>query len=784
MYLTFHKPLIGLFLFSTLFFVDVAYLHAQQPVNHHLLKGVVTSQQHEPLAGATVQLSDDLAAVTDVNGIFTISNIPTGTYALRIRYLGFKPYVKEIAIQSDSMLVISLEVDETLLNELMVTAVKDSLTESIRSITVLNKQELDKRRGQTIGQMLQSLPGVTTMTTGPAVSKPVIRGLHSQRIALINHGVTQEGQQWGSDHAPEIDPFSPDRLEVIRGAAGVEYGIGAIGGVIRVDTDPINRSDIIDGTVSLNGYTNNNQGAGSLRLEGGLGSSKKIGWRIQTSYRNASDSESPRDVIRNSGFRENDVATTINYTHKKITHDLHYSHFSTNLGIFRGAHIGNVSDLERAIELGRPTVDFQSSRGIDNPRQEISHDLLRYEGILKTKNNHSIQLNVGWQENRRKEFDLHRTFSNDPSVLDDPAFDLELTTWTADLKLKHTVTSSGLWGSVGITSMKQANVRQTAGSLIPNFSSWTVGAFALENWSSDSDKVTLEAGLRADVHWREVFTVEDRSVIENNFTYFSPSFVGGVTYKFTDTWSVSGTISTAWRPPGVNEQFSDGVHHGTARFEQGNLDLDPERSFNTDVTLRHNGRRTYWQFSAYNNIIDNYIFLEPGDAPVLSIRGSFPFFNYEQIKARISGFESLFEYQFSRQFKTGSSISLLRGWDRTRETPLIFMPSDRFNLFTHYDLPNGGNKIFTDRYLELRGTIVRRQTHFPKGVDFAPPPDGYKLLDIEAGTKVDLGNRDITLSIVVSNVLNSSYRDYLSRFRYFIDDPGRNVILRAQVPLK
>lgn len=775
-------------LFNSLFFVSilllagVATVLAQVANEQYELRGSVTSGRQEPLIGATVNISDNLGAITDLNGNFTFSGISGGVYILRVRYLGYKPIEKEMVIKSDTTLVVVLQSDETVLEELLITAESDSLTESIRSITVLNKQELDKRRGQTIGQMLDNLPGVTTMTTGPAVSKPVIRGLHSQRVALINHGVTQQGQQWGSDHAPEIDPFSPDRLEVIRGAAGVEFGVGAIGGVIRVDTEPINRANNIDGTVSLNGYSNNNQGAGSLRLEGGLGNANKLGWRLQSSYRNAADSQAPLDVIRNSGFREKDISTTLNYTHNRITHDLHFSHFGTNLGIFRGAHIGNVSDLERAIALGRPTVDFQSSRNIDNPRQEISHDLLRYKGIFKTQNNNQIQLNVGWQENRRKEFDLHRTFNNDPSVLDQPAFDLELTTWTADLKAKHTMTSSGFWGTVGVSAMKQANVRQTTGSLIPNFKSWTTGAFAIENWSSD--KWTLEAGVRADIHWREVFTVEGRRVVEHNFTYFSPSFVGGLTFKFADSWSISATLSSAWRPPGVNEQFSDGVHHGTARFEEGNIDLDPERSINTDITLRHNGDKAFWQFSAYNNIIDNYIFLEPGDTPVLSIRGSFPFFSYQQVKARISGFESLFEYQLTKQLKAGSSMSVLRGWDRTRETPLIFMPSDRFELFTHYHLPRGKGNIFKDRYLELRGNIVRRQTHFPKGVDFAPPPDGYKLLKVEAGTEVVLKDRSITFSIQVSNLLNSSYRDYLSRFRYFVDDPGRNVILRVQVPLR
>ena len=745
------------------------------------LSGKVMSRDSRPLPGATLFISElDRGTATDTNGRFLLEKLQTGTYQLEIRYIGYHKIDTLITLDRSKEVVFTLSVNAALMDELFVTAGRDTLAASVKSTTVLTKDELDRNRGQTLGDMLEKIPGVTTMTTGPAVSKPVIRGLHSQRIALINHGVTQEGQQWGSDHAPEIDPFSPDRLEVIRGASGVEYGPGAIGGVVRVDTDPIQKNVPIKGMLSLNGYTNNNQGAGSLRLEGGTGAQNNLGWRIQSSYRNAGDSQSPDDVIRNSGFRERNFNMTLNYEQSRLRHDLYFSHFETELGIFRGAHIGNVTDLKRAIELGRPTVDFEASRSIDNPRQEINHDLLRYKGRYNWENIGQLELQVGWQENRRKEFDLHRNFGSQAGLNDRAAFDLELTTWTADLKFRHEPTELGFWGTTGITSMKQANVRQTSGSLIPNFSSWTAGAFALEHWSND--RINAEVGIRVDLHQRQVFTVEDRIVREHNFSYASPSFAGGLTYTFKPDWSVSGNISTAWRPPGVNEQFSDGVHHGTAQFEQGNINLDPERSFSTDITLRHKSPATFFEVSVFNNIIDNYIFLQPGDEPVLSIRGSFPFFSYEQTKARISGFELLSEHRLTRRLQLGSSVSVLRGWNRTQNRPLIFMPSDRFQLTAHYDFLRGIAPL-NNSYIEVSGMLVRRQTHFPQGIDFAPPPEGYRLLDIETGGDFRWGERNITFNLTISNLLNSSYRDYLSRFRFFVDDPGRNIIMRIQIPL-
>jgi len=754
---------------------------AQQSDSVFTLSGKVVSQDKQSLPGATLLIPDlERGTATDTDGRFRMEKLIAGTHRLVVRYIGYHTIDTLITISRNMQVVFTLSTDATMLEELYITAGRDTLSASVKSTKVLTKDELDRNRGQTLGDMLERIPGVTTMTTGPAVSKPVIRGLHSQRVALINHGVTQEGQQWGGDHAPEIDPFSPDRIEVIRGAAGVEFGVGAIGGVVRVDTDPINKNADLKGAFSLNGYTNNNQGAGSLRLEGGTGAQNNVGWRLQSSYRNAADSKSPEDVIRNSGFRERDFGITLNYEQDKLKHDLYFSHFETELGIFRGAHIGNVTDLKRAIELGTPTVDFEASRSIDNPRQEINHDLLRYKGRFLWENVGELELQVGWQENRRKEFDLHRNFGSQAALNNRAAFDLELTTWTADLKFRHEPTGSGFWGTTGITSMKQANVRQTSGALIPNFSSWSAGAFVLEHWSND--RINAEVGLRVDLHQRQVFTVEDNAVQQRNFSYTSPSFAGGLTYTFKPTWSMSANISTAWRPPGVNEQFSDGVHHGTAQFEQGNPELDPERSFNTDITLRHKSPGTFFELSLFNNIIDNYIFLQPGDEPVLSIRGSFPFFSYEQTKARISGFEATGEHRLTQNLLFGSSVSLLRGWDRGQNTPLILMPSDRFQLSVHYDLP-AGSSLLNNSYLELNGTLVRRQTHFPKGVDFAPPPDGYRLLDIETGGDFRAGGRKITVNFTITNLLNSSYRDYLSRFRFFVDDPGRNIIMRVQIPL-
>jgi len=250
--------------------------------------------------------------------------------------------------------------------------------------------------------------------------------------------------------------------------------------------------------------------------------------------------------------------------------------------------------------------------------------------------------------------------------------------------------------------------------------------------------------------------------------------------KLSERWSISANFGSAWRPPGVNEQFSDGVHHGTAQFEVGDPSLNIERSYNLDLTVRHVSPKSYLQISGYNNFIDEYIFLEPSAEPVLTIRGSFPLFRYRSTDARFTGIDGIFEYQLLDRLRLGTSFSLIRADNLDDGEPLIFIPADRFSLSAHYDAPDLG--MLSNNFIELSGSFVARQTRFPEGVDFTTPPSGYSLVNLQVGTRFGNGSDTPQLSIGLNNLLNKTYREYLSRFRYFIDEPGRNLILRLNIP--
>ena len=202
------------------------------------IEGSVSDQTGAPLPGVHVVIEgSDRGTITNNQGEFSLSDLEAGRYTILFSYVGFQSKTIPVEIEGqDIVLNVSLAAEVLEADEVLVLDDRaDVLTIDSRSVSVLNPEDLVELRGQTLGETLESLPGVTALQTGPSISKPIVRGLHSQRVLVLNAGVSQEGQQWGGEHAPEIDPFAPISIQVIKGVAGVEYGIGAIGGVIKLD---------------------------------------------------------------------------------------------------------------------------------------------------------------------------------------------------------------------------------------------------------------------------------------------------------------------------------------------------------------------------------------------------------------------------------------------------------------------------------------------------------------------------------------------------------------------
>jgi len=734
------------------------------------LTGKVLDELGQPMPNVNVQIpSRNIGIHTNKNGVFQFENFPDGTYEVRFTFIGYRQMIRMVTVSAGmASLEIRMEVQPLEANVLTVAGEKE-LPSATQSVVVLGAQELDENRGQTLGETLESVPGVTTLSTGPAVAKPVLRGLHSQRVLILNADVAHEGQQWGSDHAPEIDPFAPARIEVLKGAASVQYGAGAIGGVIRILPLELRRDSGSSGNLSINGFSNNRQGASSLMLEGGMKRIRGLGWRAQGSFRRAGAAKTPSHFLKNTGFDERNWSFALGLNRETAGIEAYYSHFGTELGIYADSHIGNTTNLLAAIERGLPTSVGSFTYDINSPKQVIRHDLFSLRSRYRFAGAGTLEINYAQQYNRRKEFDAH-----DPVK---PGFDLGLLSQSGEIIFQHASTAR-LIGTAGFSLQRQENTRFSSGFLIPDFLAYTTGVFGYEQWTGD--RWIFQGGVRYDYRWQDIGANARHNVAGGVQTYNNLSGALGATYQATSEFSISVNVGQAWRPPSVNELFSSGVHHGAAQIEQGDSNLKSETSINTDLTLLYQNDRIHAEFSGYNTLFNNFINLYPEKRLALTIRGAFPVFSYLQADARFTGFDGHLEYDVNEYLAVHGSASIVQGQNLDTNEPVFLITPPRFTLGGKVRFPEIGR--ITDHGLDLDVSLVRKQTRFPQGADFVEPPRGYQLVDLYYAVVFSAGTNPIRTQLGVHNLLNTKYRDYLNRYRYFIDDPGRNITLRISIP--
>ncbi len=639
-------------------------------------------------------------------------------------------------------------------------------------------KELDKTKGKPLAEALKEITGVNSIQTGSSISKPIIHGLHSNRILILNNGVRQESQQWGFEHAPEIDPFIAKKLTVIKGANSVRYGSDAIGGVILVEpADLPYYTNYISSEVNLIGFSNGRAGVFSGIVEGSYDKIPGSAFRLQGTLKRSGNIQTPDYTLRNTGFEEENFSVALGLTdYGNAGIEGFYSKFNSKIGIFTGAHIGNLTDLENAFKRKVPFDTSSFSYAIERPYQDIHHDLLKINGYLTTGKDTKLSGEYAWQYNERAEYDSHTP--TNPALLSQPELFFGITTHSAEVVLDHR-NLGPFHGKAGISFVRQTNLDKGR-DFMPNFENYSGGIFLLEQTSTD--KLELEAGIRFDYKWQKIYKNVSGTVISPEFSYSNISGVLGAKYRFSEDSWFSLNAGTAWRPPSVSELFSDGVHHGSASFEVGNENLGTENSYQITVTIHYDDEeKLHAELTAYYNYFNGYIFLEPRPPATLTIRGAFPTFYYTQADVDFKGIDADVNYSLFPFLTISSRASLVRAYNLTIDDYLFLIPSDRFeNSIT---LKTDKLLMFEDVSFTFGALNVLKQTRVPLNVDYVPPPDGYMLFNSDIEATLPIGKQELQLGLSVDNIFDTAYRDYLNRFRYYTDDIGRNITLRIIIPI-
>ncbi|HXC05938.1 MAG TPA: TonB-dependent receptor, partial [Bacteroidia bacterium] len=596
-------------------------------------------------------------------------------------------------------------------------------------------------------------------------------------------GIRQEGQQWGMDHAPEVDPFTASEIEVIKGAGSIRYGSDAIGGVILLEPRKMPELPGIYGDINLVGASNNRMGAGSAMLEGAFGKKLKgLCWRVQGTYRRAGNAETPHYYLDNTGFKEADFSSALEYRRNHLDVQLYYSQFSSQIGILSASHISNASDLNQAINSPQPIEKSVFSYSIDRPYQTVLHQLFKSSASLNYARLGKISITYAGQVDYRKEYSPDISYNDSIAALNLPELYFKIISHTVDLAWYHPF-FSGFSGSIGMSAITQGNIYQGTDffSVIPNFRNYGAGAYAIEKWTRG--KLSIEGGLRYDYLWMQVYMYNQNLVYVNPIHQYDNLTTSlGATYKLNENFSVYANYGNAWRAPGPNELYGMGVHVSAASFERGDSTLGVEKSYNfTGSLIYHYKERFKAELGLYNNTIDNFIYLRPDMKPITLISGAYPSFTYVQANVVFRGVDFDFKFRITKRLVFISKTTIVRAFNYSINDYLIFTPSDRFQNSLRYEFKPLGK--LHKCYVGFSNLFVAHQNRVPPNSDYALPPPSYTLFNAEIGMTLNWIKRPMEVSLVVNNIANMAYRDYLDQLRYFCDEPGRNFILRIKMPL-
>ena len=742
-----------------------------------VLKGVVHDQQnHLPIVGAVLYLKGtNYATFTDKNGFYQFPKICQGTYTLVCKAISFELSETKINLESSHNEDFTLENKDEHLQEVIVKTTR----KTIENKTILSEKELEATRGQSLGEALKNIAGVTTLQTGSYVQKPIINGMHSNRVIILNNGIRQEGQQWGSEHAPEIDPFVAQKLSVIKGVGGLRYGSDAIGGIVLVEPNPLPDSADIHGEINTVGFSNGRQSVFSGVLEGGIAKFKDFGWRVQGTYKRGGNVNTAGYNLDNTGIQERNFSVGLGIKRIHSSAELFYSYFDTQIGIFTGSNVGNVQDLLQAINNKKPSDIYtptEFSYAINRPNQDVSHHLLKLKSVVNFETIGKLNLVGAYQYNWRLEYDIPRGNRSLNTL------NFKLDTYSADLTLEHRPLFHVFSGIAGLSFQYQRNLSSAfelkipliSTTLLPNYQTANFGFFITEkyyknNWETDF-------GIRYDQRFLEAYSLKIGGIPQQNqfnFDNFSGAF--GVKKYISDSLEVFLNTGLVWRSPSVNELFTDGIHQGSGAYEKGDLTLQPEVAKNAAFGLNYQLPHFNIGFDAYVKYIQNFIYLKPrlqNDTlrSVLTVRGAFPAFDYTQVDALFTGFDLTLSYKPIPCVELFSKISVVRAKDVRNNFFMVNIPSDRVENKVQYSFKKNS------AYISIAHQWVARQNRVEANSDFLVPPDSYQLITLQSELKV----RHFTFGLTVSNLLNQSYREYLNRFRYFSDDMGRNISLRIK----
>ena len=723
---------------------------------------VLDKETNSPVASALVYYPDmKTGNTTDTLGQFSVKfSIPQ--LLVQVSAPGYQTCLTPVSLQKDRQ-IIYLEPSVHELQEIVVSDYNSRL----QGENVMNVEKLSLRnrtiQGITLADKLTSVAGVENLSTGAGIGKPVIRGLSGNRIAVFSQGLRLENQQWGDEHGLGLDENGYEQVEIIKGPASLLYGSDALGGVLYFVDERYAQSDNTEAAINseFSGNTSGFGNNGSLKW-----SKNRLHWNLFGGYTTHADyMDGKNNSVKNSRFNTGNFKTAFGYAGNKFVSSLKYGFLKERYGLTEMEE----SDEQKTSASGRKPVQ---------PYQDLSTHLISSENTFFFDNGSKLKIDAGYVFNNRKEFEDEHDAETQPVASphehEEAALNMNLHTFSYNAKW-HSSEWNERWSLIaGSQGMIQSNANRGEEILVPDANTFDFGVFGLTNFHY-SQKAYWQLGLRFDTRSITSEALEKQ--------YYSFNFSTGIYQPLTKDLSFRANLSSGFRAPSMYELLSDGIHHGTNRYEIGNRGLKTENSYQVDVSFNYNVKHVEIFVNPYFNYIRNYIRLEPASDRIDNV----PVFNYTQNNAYLYGGEAGFHFHPHPLdwLHVESSYSSAWGQDDGHHY-LALRPSQKINATVSANFSFNEKKRSAASlrhfsvYLQNRYSFVQNKV----AGNETPTPD-YNLLHVGLVFEWGVKSQTIRLNTSINNVLNESYYDHLSRYKTAgIYNRGRNFTVKLSVPLR
>ena len=737
---------------------------------------VTDSKSNAPLPGASVYFSElKKGAVTNEKGEFYISSLPSGQYLLEVSYLGYSSHTENVQFGGNVIRDISLS-SSIIENEGVTVTGVSSATSTKRTpipVNILRKEDLFRNTATNLIDNISKTPGVSQLSTGPAVSKPIIRGLGYNRVVVINDGIRHEGQQWGDEHGVEVDELSATRVEILKGAASLMYGSDALAGVLNIISVQPAPEGVIRGNFLSSYFTNNRQRNFHLDLGG---NQRGFIWGAYGSYKGAGDYQNKYDgYVFNSKFQEKNFGGYLGIHKGWGFSHLVFSRFDQQFGLVEGDRdVATGKFLKPVNDNGveaEEIVSLTDNHSLDPriPYQHLQHYKILLDNSIKAGRNR-IVFTLGYQKDLRSEFGNVLNPSEKGLGFDMDVFNYNFQYHIREIK--------GWKTSIGLNGMSQNSRNKGVETLIPAYTLFDAGTFIYTQ--KRIKELTLSGGIRFDNRSLKGDELKEGNdvkfeALDLNFSNVSAS--AGLTWQSSKAVNLKFNLSRGFRAPSIPELSSNGAHQGTNRFEYGERDLKSEISWQADAGIEIGTEHVSFTGNLFLNKISNFIFyrklvsMAGGDSLIVDNGNDFFAFRFNQANANLYGCEFNLDIHphpldwlhFENTFSWVRG-QLSQAQEGIKDLP--FMPATRLIDQIKMDILKK-NKIFQHVFVmaELENNFSQTHPFTAYNTETATP--GYSLLNLAIGGDIYSAKKKF-FSVVITgnNLMDVAYQQHMSRLKY------------------